>query len=431
VAIDPRARVLQAVDDSRAALLGDLAALLRIPSVGGSAAENEIQRLLADRWRAEGLDVDLFDIDPQALAAEPDFPGMEVDRTAGVGVVARLAGVGDGPTLLLNGHTDVVPPGDPAKWSGDPFEPVLRIVDGRECLVARGACDMKAGLVAAWYAVRAVRAAGVVLRGDVLLAPVSGEEDGGLGTYALLRQGVRADACIVPEPTDLDVVAANGGALTFRLLVHGAATHASRRTEGVSAIDKLVPVLAALTRLEAARNAAADPLMSRWPLAYPISLGTVRAGDWASTVPDLLVAEGRLGVALDEDVAHARAQLEAAVAAVGSTDPWLADHPVEVQWWGGQFASGRTDPDHPLVAAVRAAHARAGGAGSADVYGAPYGSDLRLLAGAGIPTVQYGPGESGRAHAPDESVAVDDVLSAARALALLVLDLAGGPADGP
>ncbi len=133
-----------------------------------------------------------------------------------------------------------------------------------------------------------------------MIAPVVGEEDGGLGTFALLRRGITADACLVPEPTDLDLVPANGGALTFRLHVPGRAVHASRRTEGVSAIDNLRPVLDALLALETRRNTDVHPLMARWPIAYPISLGTVHAGDWASTVPDLLVAEGRLGVALDE-----------------------------------------------------------------------------------------------------------------------------------
>lgn len=423
---DLRARVLAAVDDSRADLVAAVVDLLRIPSVGGSRAEVDVQAHLAAAWEGEGLDVETFDIDVAALAAEPDFPGQEVDRSAALGVVARWGGTGGGPTLMVNGHTDVVPPGDPATWSGDPYDPRLVDVAGRESLVARGACDMKAGLVAGWFAVRALRSAGVRLAGDVLLAPVVGEEDGGLGTYALLRHGVRADACVVPEPTDLDIVPANGGALTFRLLVRGVATHASRRTEGVSALEKFLPVLDALGALEADRNASVDPLMRRWPVAYPLSIGTVRAGDWASTVPDLLVAEGRLGVALGEDVADARGALEAAVAGACAGDPWLAEHPVEVEWWGGQFASGRTDPDHPLIAAVARAHAAAGGARPAAVYGGPYGSDLRQLVGlGGIPTVQYGPGDTRVAHAADEYVAVDDVLTAARALALVMLDVCG------
>lgn len=404
-------------------LVADLTELLGIPSMGGTPAEVQIQEHLARRWRDEGLDVDRWDIDLEAIQRDPQFPGMEVDRAAAVGVVATLAGDGTGPTLLLNGHTDVVPPGDLSAWSGDPFVPRTMTIDGRESVVARGACDMKAGVAAMWAAVRAVQASGVAMRGNVMMAAVSGEEDGGLGTFALLRHGVTADMCVITEPTRLDVMPANGGALTFRLTVRGLATHASRRTEGVSAIDKLVPIMAALADLEARRNASVDPLMVRWALAYPLSIGIVRAGDWASTVPDLLVAEGRFGVALEESIEQARASFEVAVAAACASDPWLADHPVEVTWWGGQFASGRTPADAAVIAATAQAHALTMGT-TADLYGGPYGSDLRLLMGiGGIPTVQYGPGDARAAHAPNEWVAVDEVVDCARVLTRLILDV--------
>ncbi len=402
-------------------LLADLDTLLAMPSLGGTTAEVDIQRHLAQAWRAEGLAVDEWDIDLEQITADPEFPGMEVARSQAVGVTATLAGTGGGQTLLINGHTDVVPPGDLDAWSGDPFTPRLEQRDGIDVIVGRGACDMKAGLVAGWAAMRAISESGITLRGDVILAPVVGEEDGGLGTFALLRHGISADMCIVPEPTSLDLVPANGGALTFRLIVRGAATHASRRTEGVSAIEKFMPIMQALTAYEAERNSSVDPLMARWPIAYPISIGTIHAGDWASTVPDLLTAEGRLGVALDESVADARSRLESAVAAACALDPWLRDHPVEVQWWGGQFASGRTDLAHPVITELGEVHRELTGAAPL-IYGGPYGSDLRLLSGlGGIPTVQYGPGDAARAHAPDEYVPVDEVITCAKALVQMIL----------
>ena len=394
--------------------------LVALPSMGGDPAEIAVQDLLADAWRADGLDVQAWDIDVADLRTRSDFPGMEVERTQARGVLARWPGTGDGPTLLLLGHTDVVPPGDRAAWSTDPFTPRI---DG-DRLIGRGSCDMKAGTAAMWFAVRALRDAGVRLRGDILLAAVSGEEDGGLGTYALIERGVRADACIIPEPTNLDLIPANGGALTFRLRVRGLATHASRRTEGVSAIATFVPVLQHLERLEAQRNQDVDPLMQRWPLAYPLSIGMVRSGDWASTVPDLLIAEGRLGVALGETPDQARADLEDSLARLCAADPWLAEHPIEVEWWGGQFASGRTDPQHPVVELLAAAVEQVGGR-APGVYGGPYGSDLRLLVGAGIPTVQFGPGDSAAAHAPDEWVSITDTVTCARTIAAFAMAYCG------
>ena len=418
--------VLAAVDAQRSATLEMLDRLVRIPSVGGSEAECEIQHVMADLLHGEGFDVDLWALDLDELRADPEFPGKEVERHEAYGVRATLPGhePAMGLSLLVDGHTDVVPPGDLGAWSGDPFQMRQVTRHGRELLLGRGTCDMKAGLVAAIIAARAVRAAGVRLAGDLMIAPVVGEEDGGLGTFALVRRGIAADACLIPEPTDLDLVPANAGALTFRLLVPGRAVHASRRTEGVSAIDNLRPVLDALLALETRRNTDVDPLMARWPIAYPISIGTVRAGDWASTVPDLLVAEGRLGVALDESPAAARASLEAAVSDVNAADAFLRVNPVRVQWWGGQFAPGRTDDSYLIDLVARAHTVAAPGARTPEVYGAPYGSDLRLLAPP-TPTLLYGPGDTQTAHAPDESVPLEDLYTATRTLALLYVEHCG------
>ena len=291
-------QVLHQVDRLSADLLEEAAALVRIPSVGGTAGEHEAQAEMARRLGADGLEVDHWLIDLAAIADRPGYPGVEVERSEAWGLVGRLAGSGGGACLMLNGHIDVVPIGDPSAWTVDPFGGELR----GGMLYGRGSCDMKAGLVAAHVAVRALQLAGVSLRGDVLLASVEGEEDGGLGTFALLERGWRADACVIAEPTQLDAIPANAGALTFRLHIRGRATHAARRTEGVSAVAKLWPVWRALEALEARRHESVDPLAARWDLAHPLSIGIVRAGDWPSSVPDLLVAEGRLGVAIGEPV---------------------------------------------------------------------------------------------------------------------------------
>lgn len=416
-------RVLAVLDAGTGDLVGDLVDLVRIPSVSGSAAENEIQHALARQLAGLGLEVDLWPLPLGELIAEPGFPGSEVSRTEAWGLVARRPARAGGPSLMLNAHVDVVPPGHLEAWAqADPFSGLAG--DGR--VRGRGACDMKGGLVAALGAVRALQISRVPLRGDLLLACVVGEEDGGLGTYATLRRGWRADACVIPEPTGLAVMPAAAGALTFRLRVPGRATHASRRTEGVSAIEKFWPVFRALAELERTRNERVDPLFARWRPAYPLSIGRLQAGDWASSVPDLLVAEGRLGVMLDEPVEQARADLEACVAATAAGDPWLAEHPVTVEWWGGQFASGRLPAGSDLIQRVSRAHRAATAGARPEVCGAPYGSDLRLMAGlGGVPTLHYGPGDARLAHAPDESVSVAEVATAARTLALLALDWCG------
>ena len=404
-------------------MLGLLSDFVRMPSIGGSDAENSSQSELAGIFDNAGLETDHWQIPLAGLIGETAFPGMEVERAEAWGLVGRLPGAGDGPTLMLNGHIDVVPAGDLGTWTDRaPFSG--RFDSGR--LFGRGACDMKAGLIASWWAVRALLSSGVPLDGDVVLASVQGEEDGGLGSYALLARGWRADACVIPEPTGLDLVPANAGSLTFRLRVPGRATHASRRSAGVSAVEKFWPVFTALRELETRRNAESDPLFDRWDIPYPLSIGTVQSGQWASSVPDLLVAEGRLGVALGEPAPAARAALEEAVATACAGDAWLRAHPVAVEWWGGQFDSGALLDGSDLLEKVRAAHHAVTGGARQQIWGAPYGSDLRLMTAiGGIPPVHYGPGDVTLAHGPDESVPTAEVLTCARALAVLALDHCG------
>nr|WP_247198896.1 M20/M25/M40 family metallo-hydrolase [Streptomyces sp. LBUM 1477] len=186
---------------------------------------------------------------------------------------------------------------------------------------------MKAGMVAILAALAAIRQAGARLRGRLAAHFVVSEEDGGLGAFGTLQRGHTGDACIITEPTSGALMTANAGALTFRIEVPGRATHGSTRYVGVSAIDAYLPIHRALAHLEARRNTDADPLMSAYPIPYPLSVGTVRSGDWASSVPDLLVAEGRLGVRLGEDPDRARTELEACVAEACAADPWLRSHP--------------------------------------------------------------------------------------------------------
>jgi acetylornithine deacetylase len=284
---------------------------------------------------------------------------------------------------------------------------------------------MKAGVAAILAALAAIHVSGVRLRRRLAVHFVVSEEDGGLGAFGTLQRGHTGDACVITEPTGGALMVANAGALTFRIEVPGRATHGSTRWAGVSAIDAYAPLHAALARLEQRRNTGAHPLMSEHPIPYPLSIGVLRAGDWASSVPDLLVAEGRLGVKLDEDPLHARLELEECVAETCAADAWLRDHPATVTWPGGQFASGRLPDRHPLAQLVGGAHADLAGGSRPVERGAPYGSDLRLYAAAGVPTLQYGPGDVRLAHGPREQVPLSEVLTVARVLVLTALRATG------
>ncbi|MFC7485951.1 ArgE/DapE family deacylase [Knoellia sp. CPCC 206453] len=415
---DAERRALDTIDLDE--IRSELVSLIGIPSVSGSDAECEIQHALARRLDECGLDVDLWQADLGALRADPDFPGEEVERSEAWGLVAS-SGPGV-PALVLQGHVDVVPPGDLAKWSGDPY--AARFAGTR--VHGRGACDMKAGLVANLAAVRAVQRVGLPTSRPIGLHFAVGEEDGGLGAFATVRRGHLADACIITEPTSGGIVTAAGGALTFEIRVGGVATHGSTAYAGRSALNHFVPFLKALGDLERRRNETVDPLMTGLPVAYPISIGRVRCGDWASSVPDLLVAEGRLGVALDEDPAEARAALEEAIQLTARGDEWLRHHPPTVSWTGGQYASGRLVNGAPLLGLLGGALDSVGATTPRQPRGVPYGSDLRLYSGAGVPTLHYGPGSAQVAHSPREEVDLREVVQVAQTLTVALLRAASG-----
>ena len=350
--------------------------LLEIPSIGGTAAESQAQVWVAQTLRGWGWDVEVWHDDPAEHAAEPHYPGMEVARTQVTGVIGKPPG-SSGRQLIL-GHTDVVPGGPVPVMAGDR-------------VIGRGAVDMKAGLVAGMFAA-------LETGGDVAVCTVSGEEDGGIGAFLALRHGLRAEQCVIPEPTNLTIMPANAGSLTFRITVHGVAAHGARRWDGHNALEGVPEILARLRELESRRNTDVPEVLASWPIAYPISVGRIAGGDWPSTVMAAVTFEGRYGVRLGETLAEAMADFETALQGTGA----------HIEWPGGRFAAASLDAGHPLIGQLSVAHAEVTGRQPA-VIGGTYGSDLRQLLGAGIPAVQYGPGDAALAHGEDEEVLLADV----------------------
>jgi acetylornithine deacetylase len=389
-------------DIDAGALADDVAELVRVPSVTGQ--ERAALAWLERRAQELGLEAEPVEHDLAALRANPGHPGEEAPRSELVGLAVTLRGTLPG-RLCVCGHVDVVAPGH-ERWRYGPWSGAIAngLVHGR------GSVDMKGGVVAALHALAALRAADTPAPEIVLLC-VSSEEDGGLGAFAALERDAAFDGCLIPEPTGFTVVCAQAGALTFRGTVRGRAAHAAMRLEGRSAVDRYIAVHTALAAHERRINTDVEhAAMRALELPYPVSVGRVEAGEWSSSVPDRLVSEGRVGVRVGEEPAAARSAFEAAVRAADSEQP-----PVEIAWTGGAFAPGETDPAHPWVARVRAAVAAE--RGSAPITGVPWGADMRLFCGRGIPTVMVGTTGIELAHAVDERVRVDELVSLARIVA--------------
>jgi len=406
-------RVLEAIDVE--GMVKYLCELIAVRSLVGE--ETEAQEHVAAQMKRCGLEVDVWELDFDELRQHPAF-SMEAEREHGLGVVGSMDEDAGGRSLIFNGHVDVVPPGEETNWRYAPWQGT--IAEGR--VYGRGAVDMKGGLCCALFAAKALRDAGVRLKGRLMVESVIGEEDGGVGTLAAVLRGYKADGAVVAEPTELIVAPAQAGAFNFRVTVPGKAAHGCVREEGVSPIEKFIPIHEGLMALERARNEnVREPLYARYELPYALCIGNVKAGTWASSVAESLVFEGRYGVAVDEDVTAARRSFEQAVAQAAQADPWLRDHPPVVEWWGGQFEPARIAVDHALVKTVRDAFADATGA-AARVEGMTYGADMRLLVNVGdTPTVLFGPGDVRNSHRPDEYVPLEELVTTVRTLALTAL----------
>ena len=417
--------ICAAVDELTPALTGFLQQLVQSPSLPNQ--EHAVQALISARLEELGLTVDIVPTRFAELAAHPSFGDDGFSPDERVNVVGRWAGdasLGGGQgSLILNGHVDVVSAGDESLWRLPPWRGALE--NGK--VHGRGSCDMKAGVTAGIFALAALRNLGYQPAHDILLESVIGEESGGVGTLTTIVKGYRADGVIVLEPTQQQICPLQSGALTFRLTVRGKAAHAAMKIEGVSAIGKFLKIYDAIEQLDRERHARYhNPAFEDARNVAPISIGTVRGGEWHSTVAETVIAEGRCGVFPGESNEDARRLLAETIQSVVNADPWLAANPPKLEWFEGQFASSETPVEHPLIHTLAAQHRQIHGAAPA-IRGVPFGSDMRLFINDGhMPAVHYGPGDVRLAHAVDEFVDVAEVVAVAKTVALTVVDWCGG-----
>jgi acetylornithine deacetylase len=346
--------------------------------VPGGAGEAEIAAFVAGWARAAGLDADV-------LADTPGRPS----------VVVRARGTGGGRTLLLCGHLDTVT----VEGMTDPHTPRLE----GDRLYGRGAYDMKAGVAAALIACREAAALG--LAGDVVVAAVADEEHASLGVQEVLRR-IGADAAVVTEPTELELVVAHKGFVWAEVEITGRAAHGSRPHLGVDAIVKAGPILTGLGELDAALGARTHPLLGRGS----VHASLIEGGGELSSYPARCVLALERRTLPGERAADVEAELAALLAACRAVDPDL-DATQRTLLVREPFEVGQ---DAEIVDVLRAAATEALGAEPA-IGGASYWADAAFVAAAGIPTAMFGPGGEG-AHAAEEWVSVADTEAVARTL---------------
>ncbi|HEY2285249.1 MAG TPA: M20/M25/M40 family metallo-hydrolase [Streptosporangiaceae bacterium] len=402
----------QAIESGTSAAFDFLGRLVAAPSVVGQEAP--AQEIVAAQLAGLGFGVTEVPIPAQTAAQSPGGVA-QLPYDGRFNVLGRI-NPGAGPSLLLNGHVDVVP-AQAALWSSDPFTPAI----AGGWMTGRGAGDMKGGFAMALLAVGALRAAmpGAVT-GELSFLSVIEEECTGNGTLAAGQAGVLGDAVVLVEPTGLDLLLGGVGVLWAEIVIDGVAAHAESADRAVNPVRFVPAILAALSGLEAElRAGAADPAFSEVASPYNVNVGTVRAGDWPSSVPGQVRLGVRVGYPRDRTPEEALDRVRDAVAAAAAADPWLAGHPPRVIPAGYRAEGYLLSSDHPLTTAMSDAHGWAHGRSPRrQVIGST--TDARYyLNQFGRPALAYGP-TARNIHGADEAVELASIVAGARTLARFI-----------
>ncbi len=414
------AAVLAAVAAETGAMEAHLAELVAAPTVLGNEEPGQV--LMEEAFRSAGLETRSVPLDAEALRGHPLASPFSWTVDGKRNVVGTWAGAGEGRSLVLNGHIDVVPPAAEELWTRPPYEAHR---DG-EWIYGRGAGDMKAGLVAMVGVVRALRALGVTPRGDLTLQSVVEEECGGNGAVQCLidlQAHGGADAVVIPEPFPRAVLTSQVGVLWFHIDLVGTPAHAGSATLGENAVEAMFPIVAALRELEAELNVDPPAPYDVFPHPINLNVGTITGGDWTSTVAAQCTVGFRLATYPGRPVIELKRRVEETVAGTAALHPYLAAHVPRVRYDGFAVDGAALRSDDPIVTALaQASQAVTGEAAPAVPSTAT--TDARVFLLGGIPAACLGP-RAENIHAIDERVHAPSIVETAQTLALLVRDWCG------
>ena len=422
-------RVLNLIDVSKDGLvdyLRKLIAFRTITPADGSRAETDdyrdLQSLVSGSLAEMDFDLESWEVDTTKLDR---FPGSGVNPHRDLSnmpvVVGQRKGNGQGRSLILNGHYDVVPPGISDNWRHDPFGGDVE--DGK--VFGRGACDMKGGIAAMIQAVRSIQEAGIELAGDLLVQTVPDEESTSMGTLSCCQRGYRADAALLPEPTGLKVLVAMRGSLYGKITVLGRAGHAEvthphwREGGAVNAISKAARVIQGLEEL--ADEWRTQPDKQHKHLDPDTILPTViKGGEWAVTYPEQV--EILFGSIFIPGTMNVREEIEAQLMRVAALDPWLREHPPQLEtaeWLYG----AEVDESEPIVRTGLEALGDLGLTPGVMGFGSLTDA-IHLINYSKIPAISIGPSPD-TAHMAEEYVEIGELVNTAKVVALCIMRWCG------
>jgi len=407
-------QLVDSVDNLADDILDFTSRLVAEPSILGKEApalqvmEAELKKLAFEPTRIL--------IDPAKLSEHPGFAPVPWSYDGRYDVAARRqASVAGGRSVIFNGHLDVVSPEPLKLWDRDPYDPVER--DG--WLYGRGAGDMKSGVAAMTYAVHAVEKAGFGFKAPVTIEAVIEEECGGNGTLACVAAGHDAEAVLIPEPMGLAILTAQLGVLWFKVSLTGVPRHVHEATAGVNAIEKCIPLIAALRNLEAEMNREIHPVYR--DIEHPINLniGVIKGGDWPSTVPAAAEFHCRLSFFPGTTFDQTRQRIIDTLARATGQDPWLAENQPQVEFYGFRSEGHVEERNQPAFNTLNDCHREMFGSDAEDTISTAT-TDVRAYHHyASAQATCYGP-TAENIHAANERVKIDSVIDTAKVYALFL-----------
>ncbi len=374
--------------------------LIRIPSTRGN--EGPVNRLVAERMGDLCTQAELMQI-PESFKDDPLYswplPGLTYQDTQNL----RLTLAGSSPgsrNLILNAHSDVVPP---SKNQKDPFTPAIR----NGIVYGRGACDDKGQIAVVHLLLSTLKKLRLRPGGTVTVDIVVEEENGGNGTLFMTRRPVRADAAIVLEASEHKIFTAVRGATWFEVICHGKPGHSGRSSDVVSALKEAVKAMGALEgyhdRLLAASRGF-NPLFDAYENPMPVTFGMLHAGDWPATAPATASIKGVFGFLPNTTV---RAVQQGMIDAIrNSPHEYLREH-FEILFHMLNNEGNELPVDSPLVQELLAAALDAGAPVEPSAMTAA--CDAWRYARMNIPTVVMGAGSLKYAHSNEEQISISEI----------------------
>jgi acetylornithine deacetylase len=419
----PHSQVRDAIEALESTATTTLQRLVQIPSPMGSEAA--VQADIAMRMRDLGLEVHVFDIDPERLRMAPLFNRYSRQYANRPCVAGVLRGSGSGRSLVLNGHVDTAPLGDEARWlhgstSGD-------IEDG--WLHGRGSWDDKAGIAEMLMVVEALQHSGTQLAGNLILCSVVEDEESGNGSLACIERGFTGDAVIIVDGTWPERYIVNHmGHVWFNVRLFGRGAPSSVAARGLNPLLGVGAIVDAFRHFEARKNDEDGRPWGGMPRPYFVNIGRIEGGDYPGSVPREITLACHYGFLPPLTPADAQTEIRAVVADVCRSTSWPLETPAEVCFFGVETQPFHGDAESPLIDCLREAvqHERKSPLIESPVTG---WCDLRHYQSnpwrPPIPGCLYGPGAGKNAHIENEQFRLSDLVPVTKILADVALGWCG------